>query len=96
MRKIIVVHRGGPTWTTLCVDLQKHQEQLWILCEDPVSGRFWTLGRIPDVATDALITREDLQGLLMPSRFLVEVRAEVGGVFSYLNKCVATESCPVF
>lgn len=76
MRKRIVVDLRGPD----CVDLQKHQEQQWILgykfCVKIVC--FWkVLDFGEDVSTDALITREDLQGLLMPSRFLVEVTAEV-------------------
>lgn len=54
------------------------------------------MGRIPGVSTDALITREDLQGLVMPSRFLVKVTAEVGKMFSCFTSCMGTESCPVF
>lgn len=55
-----------------------------VLCEDGVSERFQTLGRIPGVST------EDLQCSLLSSWFLVKVTAKVGKMFIYFTSSVST------
>lgn len=77
------MHRGGPTWTRLCADLQKQEGQQWILedefrlkwlnmfLEGPGFTGVWVSG----VSTDCTVC---LQGLLMPFSFLLGLTAEVG------------------